>query len=361
MEEKTLIISAKGIGNSVGLVRILNYLDMSNVHYDLVLRNNGSESVLRAFGIKNVDRVLLWDEKNGKLNALLSLIKQIRQQHYNLAVATYPSGAKEVIMLRFARAKYKRILRNKGGFFRFAQFLFPTKPLASPKIHEFEHNASMLNVPVDFIRQKNVKIRTSHEKAIGFHIGSKGISRRWPLKNWGELAEKIIDKYKAKFYIIAGPNENKLVEKLRENFPTSYTPLIGLKFPKLIEIMNTFSILVGNDSSIAHIAATLGIPTVVIWSYSNYYRISPYGKGVYIITRNYNCIPCYQVAKGYVETCKYNFRCIRNTTPSEVFAIVNQILGLNSLPDFRNVENIPNLCEVKTLDNGSQIIKLCDE
>ncbi len=360
-ENKILIISTKGIGNSVGLVKILNYLDMSNVHYDLVLRNNGSESVLQAFGIRNVDRVLLWDEKNGKLNALFSLIKQIRKQYYNLAVSTYPSGAKEVIMLRFARAKHKKILRNKGAFFKFAQFLFPTKPMADPKIHEFEHNASMLGVPIRFLRQKKVKLSGSLEKTIGFHVGSKGISKRWHPDKWRELARKIVSVHNAKFYIIAGPDEAEFAKQVEENFPAPYTPLIGLKFPELIEIMNTFSILIGNDSSVAHIAATLGIPTVVIWAYSDYYRISPYGKGVYVITRNYNCIPCYQVTKGYVENCKYNFKCIRNTTSSEVFAVVNQILKSDDLPDFSNTKSISNLCEVTTLDNGSQIIKFCDE
>ena len=357
---KYLIISTKGLGNAVELTPLLRYLDDRGIRYDLVLANKYAADLVLSMGIKKPDRIIFWQKSASKIKNLTRVISEVREQKYSLAVATYPAGAKEVIILRFAKAHSKKMAKYRGGFLRFAQFLFPFAPSPSPEMHEVEINASLIGIPIEVLRQKQVILKRNKIPKIGFHVGSKGEGKRWTPEKWGKLADKLAQRYNAEFFLLAGPDEANLVEKIKQNSRVKFKELVGTEFPYLVQQIKEFSILVGNDSVGAHIAAVLGIPTVAIWAYSSLYRPIPYGKGSYIITRDYECIPCYRVTKGYPENCKYNFRCIRNTGVDEVFHVVDAVLSSANLPGTEVLKKIPHVVKVEKREHGAYVITFKD-
>ena len=355
-----LIIELKGIGNTACIIPLLKYIDNNNNYiFDLIVSNNGSDELIDVFKYSNLKNIIIWDIHKSYINNLFSISKIIREYHYDIAIATYPSGAKEVILLYVAKSKVKKILRNKGGYIRFLQFLFSNAPMANQDIHEVENNAILFGVPVEHLRNKKIIYNIDKIK-IGIHIGSKGINRRWDISNWVELIRILKSKYNAIIYLIAGNNEKQLINEIISSVEVDDL-LIGMKFEELLRNIEKLTLLIGNDSSIAHISALLNIPTVVIWSYSQYRRISPYGKGTVIITHDYDCIPCYNVTNKYIDKCKYNFRCIKNTKVNDVSQILNiyiESLKSKKLPDESKYKEMESLSKIETLAWGTKILYL---
>ncbi|RKZ34462.1 hypothetical protein DRQ33_02095 [bacterium] len=359
-KSKILIIALKGLGNTVCLTNSLKYIDDSNMYdIDIAVCNNGSYKYIETLELNNINNIYIWDINKPRAIMLFDIISKIRRNRYHSVYCTYPSGAKEVLSLFFSRSANKKIIRNKGGYIRFAQFLFPRAPQSDPSVHEVENNATLMGVPIHIIRNKSVDIKSINRSKIGLHIGSRGIGKRWDLSRWTSLMELLHSEFKSNFVIMAGKDEKYLVEKLRNNSSLQFDTLIGAKFDTLINTIRDLALLIGNDSSIGHIAAIYGIPTISIWAYSEYERISPYGKGAIIITRDYDCIPCYNVTKQYIRKCKYDFRCIKDTTIEEVYEIARKyIYSLKSghIPDIAEFEKMDNVSHIKQLPSGAKII-----
>ncbi|RKZ25726.1 hypothetical protein DRQ29_05900 [bacterium] len=309
---------------------------------------------------RKLNNLIIWNKNNSYIHNLFITAKEIKKNKYDIAISTYPSGAKEVMALYMSKAKIKNILKNKGGYFRFLQFLFSNAPNANPDIHEIENNAILLNVPTEILRKNQIKFNINNGINIGIHIGSNGIHKRWELDNWIELIKILKIKYDANISLIAGNNERELANIIENNVDVSNI-LIGVSFEELISHINRFTLLIGNDSSIAHISAIYNIPTIVIWSYSQYRRISPYSSGTIVITHNYDCIPCYDVTKRYINKCKYNFRCIKNTKFDDIYNILDIYLSKlinHRIPDISEFGNIETVEKTEILPWGTKVIYL---
>jgi ADP-heptose:LPS heptosyltransferase len=81
---------------------------------------------------------------------------------------------------------------------------------------------------------------------------------------------------------------------------------------------------VGNDSGIAHIAAAVGIPTVVIFGSSNRTHWRPWTDAPNeIVFTEFRCQPC----AGYECTEFGTPRCILEVPPSAVFTALERVLS----------------------------------
>jgi ADP-heptose:LPS heptosyltransferase len=85
--------------------------------------------------------------------------------------------------------------------------------------------------------------------------------------------------------------------------------------------MQEMALFVSNDSGPAHLAAALGIDTLVLFGPTSPEITSPRGKRVKIIKKDIACtVPCYKL------NCKDN-TCMAAITVDEVFAVARDILS----------------------------------
>ena len=90
---------------------------------------------------------------------------------------------------------------------------------------------------------------------------------------------------------------------------------------RLIEIIESHSVFIGNDSGPAHIASFLGIPTFIIYGPTNPSYHMPYGRNHEYIQKKIWCIPeanaklCY--TDGGRKGCA-SFECMKQLTVKEV-------------------------------------------
>src|SRR5207248_5662198 len=98
---------------------------------------------------------------------------------------------------------------------------------------------------------------------------------------------------------IAAPNEQQVIANLIEHTSTRLTAFTDLSLPEVTALGARARLFVGNDSGIAHIAAAVKTPSVVIFGSSNVAHWRPWTNAPAMVVREeMACAPC----PGY--TCK---------------------------------------------------------
>jgi heptosyltransferase-2/heptosyltransferase-3 len=155
-----------------------------------------------------------------------------------------------------------------------------------------------------------------------FHPTAAFNTKQWATENFASVAEFLFEKG---FQTIAAAtkSERGVLEKLCE---TSGVPIVifdDLTLPEITALASKAKIFVGNDSGIAHIAAAVKTPSVVIFGSSNINHWRPWTDASNEIV--FDKMPC-QPCAGYL--CK-EFgvpECIKRVSVENVTKAIEKIL-----------------------------------
>ena len=141
--------------------------------------------------------------------------------------------------------------------------------------------------------------------------GSGAWEKNWPLSSFCAIADWW-RRTGGAVVVILGP-----VEEERGD----YTALChGAVVARNLELKNLAALLarsdlyLGNDSGVSHLAAALGVETVVLFGPSNVARWEPRGKHITVVTQNVDCAPC---AVSTMKGCPHR-RCLTALEPEYV-------------------------------------------
>jgi ADP-heptose:LPS heptosyltransferase len=134
------------------------------------------------------------------------------------------------------------------------------------------------------------------KKNIIIGAGSSGTTTRWGENNFINLINKLSSDNKYFFYILCGPNETKVSEKILSELPESNCiSFVNNNIKDIIPTMSLCDLYIGNDSFGHHVASQCGIPSIIIMldtpsAYSDYsinqYRVLPDGVNIKDIDHN---------------------------------------------------------------------------
>lgn len=107
--------------------------------------------------------------------------------------------------------------------------------------------------------------------------GAKVALRQWPLGHFAEVARRLHDHTGWTGVICGDPGERELAERLRDLSGVPMENLAGRTLlPELVAAIAGARLLVGNETSGVHIAASVSIPSVCILGGGHYGRFLPY-------------------------------------------------------------------------------------
>jgi heptosyltransferase II len=86
------------------------------------------------------------------------------------------------------------------------------------------------------------------------------------------------------------------------------------------------SVVVANDSGAPHVAASLGVPTVVLFGSTSPEWTAPLGDNVQVVQHKVHCNPCFR------RTCPTQLECFNGIDPADVLARVRQARGTKPSP-----------------------------
>jgi ADP-heptose:LPS heptosyltransferase len=123
--------------------------------------------------------------------------------------------------------------------------------------------------------------------------------------------------------LVTTPDESPIVEAIQRANGKSVRSLSGLSLPEVAALASQASIFIGNDSGIAHIAAAVETPSVVIFGSSNRVHWKPWTNSPNrMVFHTLSCQPC----PG--DYCREHSepKCILSVTKTAVFEAIDQVL-----------------------------------
>ena len=214
------------------------------------------------------------------LNGFIKLIKDIKEKKFD-KVFIFNSSVRYFLVCKFAGIKkiaQYPLLKKKGQHVVNTAKIFTENEIdkivsTQPKL--FVNQDKMLKA------QKKMSLKN---KCIVLGISASGPTKRWEIKNFIKLSEKINQKFPSKFYLAAGKNDQPLVNEIsNSNIGSNCVSLNNLKINEMLPIIANCNLYCGNDTGFMHISAALNLKTVALFMDSPVLAYGKYSKNINVI------------------------------------------------------------------------------
>jgi len=247
-------------------------------------------------------------------------VREIRAIGYDAAIDLYPFYPNMATVLWAAQVP-RRIGYASGGAAR----LF-TEALPAPALdrHVVEHHATIATRLVDSTYARDAVtpcissepkhgVQGAPDDYVVVHMGAGSRPKEWSLVQWRTL---IADLRTADYPVVLtgrGQREREMANAITATEPSVIDLVDRLEWPELVDVIRNADGVVSPDTAVAHIAAAVDTPSVVIWAGMNDPRnFGPRSARTTIVMHPVPCAPCFRR-----EGCSH-MTCIRGVTPTDV-------------------------------------------
>ena len=139
------------------------------------------------------------------------------------------------------------------------------------------------------------------KNCLALHPGSGSESKNWPEENWRELVGHLLDHSPLNLLLIGGEAEGYRLQRLANGMPSDRLEIAQhIPLPELALRLAKCAGYVGHDTGMTHLAAALGLPTLVLWGPSNETIWRPLGEKVRVLNQHSDLteLPLETVVKG---------------------------------------------------------------
>ncbi len=182
-------------------------------------------------------------------------------------------------------------------------------------------------LPVDKLALDAVEKKLKEENLAGdplivLHHGTTWETKKWPLKNWSELASRLCDEMSISPILTWGSDDELEVVKSISDATSGKTVI----WPKgelreLAALLKRADVVVGTDTGPVHIAAAVGTSTVSIYRVTDPDRNGPRGDNHILLQSPLDCSPCLK------KECERDDECAYSVSVTEIVAGITSLLG----------------------------------
>ncbi|MBL8124430.1 MAG: glycosyltransferase family 9 protein [Blastocatellia bacterium] len=154
------------------------------------------------------------------------------------------------------------------------------------------------------------------------HPSAAFATKQWPAENFARVSEYLAARG-IKRVAIAAKHERAVLDRLAAASRVPVLTFDDLTLPEITALASKAKLFIGNDSGIAHIAAAVNTPSVVIFGSSNRDHWRPWTDAPNeIVFHPLECQPC----PGYECKVFGEPRCILSVPPENVIAAIDRLL-----------------------------------
>jgi len=183
----------------------------------------------------------------------------------------------------------------------------------------------------DFLKNNNI----SDEDMVIAIIPGGGASwgkdaglKHWPAENFAKIADKCIEKFKAKIIILGDYSDLNICNKVFEATNGEVIQVCGrTDLRQFAAILNRSNLVITNDGGPLHIAVAMGAKTVSIFGPVDERVYGPFSNDPVrhrVVKRFLDCRPCYQRFK--MAECNNKRICLEGLSPDEVLRAVEDLI-----------------------------------
>ncbi len=290
-------------------------------------------------GFDAVDNVLTVSRKSKK--SRFETARQIRRNQYDVAFNLH-GGTTATFFVRVSGAKHRVGFSHYSYKFLYNHLLSSSVDFWQRKtVHSAEQQLALLGfvgVPVEDKPKSRLIVtenaRSSIEEKLQSQIANRKSqialihpvaafdTKQWTTENFARIAEFLHEKG-LQIVAVATKKEREVLENLKKLSKVPILSFDDLTLPEITALASRAKIFIGNDSGIAHIAAAVQTPSVVVFGSSNINHWRPWTDTPNEIV--YEKLPC-QPCAGYF--CK-EFdapKCILNVRTESVIEAIEKVL-----------------------------------
>ena len=248
-----------------------------------------------------VDRVLAIDRygllrgpKFKAISRIFSIVRRVRKEKFDLVVDLH-SLYESNLLGYLSGAKHRLFANRRNRSLDFLSNIRPGPPLYDPGKHLAQIYLDVLqplgiagvsrevkiSTPADLVetfRAEHIEPNNGPRKLIGLPIGAGNPSRKWPLRNFIDLARRLCEAGNCKLFVFLGPEEKPDESSIRERFGDLAVIVPDLSLIELAAAFSTLDIVIGNDTGTTHLAAVSGPAVIMISDIRAPETFSPLGE-----------------------------------------------------------------------------------
>jgi lipopolysaccharide heptosyltransferase II len=187
-----------------------------------------------------------------------------------------------------------------------------------PKSHLAVTESSMASLETKLTPQFSI-----HEPFAIIHPLAASKTKEWQIEKFAQTAEFLTDKGLG-VAVVGTANDSAVLDELQSLSGVAIKQMTNLTLPELTALASKAKLFVGNDSGVAHIAAAVQTPSVVVFGSSNRDHWRPWTDAPNeVVYEKFACQPC----PG--RECKEfgDPKCILTLPTEKVFAAIERVLA----------------------------------
>ena len=338
---KILVISLAGIGDTLFATPLIHELRASfpAATIDALVMWPGARDLLE--NNPHVNRV--WQKnliKGGRMEGM-QFLRSLRRERYQFSINTHPQSRMHYRIAAWLAGAEVRISHEYECFTGPDRWLINRTLPQNYSLPAVENNLATLpmigarrTLPSHeleiFLRPEELKwaddflAQTSltRKNWLGIHVGSGGTKnlalRRWPLKNFIDLARRLeAEKPGLPILFFGGPEEAKAHETLHHLLPTAvFPPTQNLR--QAAAMLRHARCFLSVDTALMHVAAAMRVPGQVVIETPSWNKpIEPYGNPFTLVKNP-------AVNGRNLDFYRYDGRGLKGT-PEELLAIMESV------------------------------------
>jgi heptosyltransferase III len=337
--ERILLVRLRSIGDAVlttpSLFALRRFLP--RVRIDILLED-WVAPVLDGF--EHVDNVIPLERNS--TSARIRIARELRAAHYDV-VYNLHGGTTATLLTRATGARH-RVGFAHYQYARLHNHLSPSSLLlwGVARAHSVEQQLALLGwtgVPVSDRPPTNLAVTAAAATNVLARLQSAGLAdstpfalvhpaaafatKQWATENFARVAEELAARGLVTV-ALGAPHETAVVERLADETAVPIIGLTDLALPEVTALAARARLFVGNDSGIAHIAAAVKTPAVVIFGSSNLAHWKPWATAPgETVLEEMECQPCH----GYFCEKFAQPECILRVPVQRVTAAIDRVLS----------------------------------
>ncbi len=332
---KVLVIRLRSIGDTVlatpSLFALKRFLPQAEVH---ILLEDWVAPLLE--GSPLVDQVITIPRHGSSARARVA--RELHRAGYDV-VYNLHGGTTATFLTRASGATH-RVGFNHYQYARLHNHVAPApvELWSRPTLHSVEQQLALIGwtgVPVSDRPATQLAITEKARAEISRRLAAENLegplalihpaaaleTKRWPTENFARVVEAVAARGMTPAVIVS-PQEKPVLVALISQTSTRVIPFDNLSLPEVTALAARALLFIGNDSGIAHIAAAVSTPCVVVFGSSNVDHWRPWTtKNSEIVREDLPCQPC----PGYFCSEFEKPQCILTVPVERVVAAIDRV------------------------------------
>lgn len=288
-----------------------------------------------------LDETILFD-KDSRHKGFWSSMRfalALKKKRFDLVLVLHPTN--RVHLVTFFAGIPRRVGFNRKFGFLLTDKISHQKQFGEK--HESEYNLDFVRflgidpkdkslfVPVSCDAEKWVDELLSRagiketDRLLVIHPGASCPSKIWPNDRFALVADRLIERYGFKVFVIAGMKDKALAQQVVNRMHHPVTSLAGENsLSQLTSLLRRSHLFISNDSGPVHIASALGLPLISLMARNepglSPKRWGPLGQRSRMLHKQVGCVRC------LAHRCEKEFACLKAISVEEVLEAADFLL-----------------------------------